>query len=52
MRNFILKIIYKIFKKTPEDVNDDLKVSITDVVKVMDKLMEENNENNKKNMEQ
>lgn len=41
MRKFILKIIYKIFKKTPEDVNDDGKVSITDVVKAMDKLMEE-----------
>lgn len=42
MRNFILKIIYKIFKKMPEDVNDDGKVNITDVVKVMNKIKEEN----------
>lgn len=51
MKKIILKIIYKLFKKTPEDVNDDGKVSITDAVKVMDKLMEDNNENNKKTME-
>lgn len=43
MKKFILKIIYKIFKKTPEDVNDDGNVSITDVVKVMDKLLEDEN---------
>ena len=40
MKELILKIIYKIFNKIPEDVNDDGKVDITDAVKVMDKVME------------
>jgi hypothetical protein len=34
MRKLILKIIYKLLHKIPEDVDDDGKVSVLDLVKV------------------
>ena len=39
MKKLILKIIYTFFKKIPEDVNDDGKVDITDVVQVTNKTL-------------
>lgn len=45
MKNKILKIIYKIFNKIPEDVNDDGVVDSLDLLLVRKYLLkEENNE--------
>ena len=43
MKKLLLKIIYKIFNKIPEDINDDGKVDITDEVLVMNKILEDKN---------
>ena len=47
MRKLILKIIYKIFDKIPEDVNDDGVVNSQDLLLVQQYLLKEEKESEK-----
>lgn len=47
IRKIILKIIYKIFKKIPEDVNDDGVVNSQDLFLIRKYLLKESDINGK-----
>ena len=49
MRNKLLKLIYKIFNKIPEDVNDDGEVNSLDLLLVRKYLLKEDNNEYSKN---
>lgn len=47
MRKIILKLIYKILNKIPEDVNDDGKVDALDLLLVQKKILKNDEKSDK-----